>query len=122
MNPREINQAIIDKFGSMDETGYPGAYWGASNGANEFWRDLSRAEQPVHVEGVGTFVKVEYNAPYDECGDIQAELIFSFAEPQGIGTYYRITGYLDSWEGGNWDGGIERVKPVPVQTIKWESA
>jgi len=34
--------------------------------------------------------------------------------------YFRKSGYYDSWNGTEWDYGIELVKPKEVMVIEWE--
>jgi len=35
-------------------------------------------------------------------------------------TYFKVSGYYDSWNDSDWDGGINFVKPKEVTVIKWE--
>lgn len=70
----------------------------------EFWYTLGSYEW-VEIPGFGRLEVVEY----DGGGEGHGEYIFCVFK---IGDrYFRKTGYYASFDGSNWDGALEEVKP-----------
>lgn len=116
MTGRELREQLTNIFGEGEEIPGDRDYWGNSTGINEFFRNLSHGSL-ITVANLGDFENVEYFSPYNESGDIDAELIFKFDN-----RYWKVSGYLDSWEGGCWDSGPVEVFPQAKTIREWVTA
>lgn len=134
MNLRDLTRALSERFDPNDSWDAPedneGYYGQEVGGVSGFYHQLAGTHEPIDVEGIGRFTKVEYDTPYNEMGDIDAVLVFKY-EPkveqptlfEGNGVvYYRTTGDLDSWQGGYFNEHLVEVKPVEVTKIEWVKA
>lgn len=71
----------------------------------------------ITIPGLGDFVAIEHSVEFmAKTGDADSNIVFALNN-----RYFRKQGYLDSYEGGYWDGRLEEVRPVDRTVTFWES-
>ena len=134
MTARKLEQKLEEILGSNEEN--YGDYYNDYSGLNGFYHtlagtDLNYSEKTqeydtskvngkvvINVPGLGNFTAIDKITEFmAESGDADSEVVFLYN-----GEHYRKQGYLDSYEGGYWDGRLEKVRPVEKTIIVWETA
>lgn len=133
MSTRELERAIEDILGRNEED--DDEYYDDYTGANAFYhvlagtqqhgdtysyikelpKGLSKTVKGWKIDGLGEFILVEKEDKYNESGDLDEKMVFSFNNK-----FYAKNGALDSWEGGLWDGIIREVSKVEKTITVWE--
>lgn len=83
------------------------------HGERSFWEylwDESLTIQTLH----GLVERVDVSTDYDEGREGRA-MVVKIGE-----SYFRKTGYYDSWESSEWDGPLVKVMPVEKTVITYE--
>lgn len=132
MNARDLERKLVEILGEGEEEGEE--YYDEYTGINAFYHILANAApypdylkwddekfprggESITIPGLGVFKAVDYKVEFmAESGDADANVIFEFE-----GNFYQKHGYLDSYEGGVWDGMLTQVKPVEKTITVWES-
>jgi len=85
---------------------------------NDLWYDLwaPYKEIPTQSTPYGTIEYVTHSDDGYDDGRIDRSVVFRIGD-----RYFRKSGYYDSWEGGDWDGELEEVRPREKMITVYEA-
>lgn len=82
------------------------------------WDEWDGKSEPVAVPNLG-WVHVVENVGGEGQGDHQ-HMVFKVLDFAGGARFFKKTGYYSSFDGGEWDGDFEEVKPVEKTVTVYE--
>lgn len=138
VTPRVLENALVDVLGNISKSEYD--YYDEYTGLNGFYHLLAGTgpdvtnktadnasvsgnyRQGVRVDGVGFFEKIESGEENFDTHEKTWDnfLVFRFTPHNADAQYFRITGSLDSWDGGAWDGRLTEVQSAQKTITYWK--
>lgn len=102
---KELEKAIVKAYEATNDDKDYGNVWESFK-----WEYTTSLEVP-------SFGTVVYENSYggEGCGDDYWVVV------KLNDRYFRVSGYYDSWNGGELDGELEEVIPKEVKKIEWET-